>query len=320
MAAPTSGTEAAAATTATTARLGGKRSKKKALAQANGYAAESSGRRGPSGQELRGPMQRTTAVEVLPEEVENPLQTPAIEAENVHKVYDTIASHWNHTRYKAWPRVEAFVRSLPKHSLVADLGCGNGKNLPHVKEAKGFAVASDISAPLARIAAEEHGASCMVADCLTTPLRAGIFDAVLSIAVLHHLSTPARRIQALREAARLLRVGGQLLVYCWSYEQDDERSRSRHRFVAQDVLVPWSFRTPGLKKAAAAAEASGALRTEEGVSGTPETWEEQPPVCQRYCHVYREGELDELLREVPELVVLDSYFDTGNWCAIAQRR
>lgn len=329
MAAPTSGTEAAASAASTasaaTARLGGKRSKKKALAQANGYAAESSGRRGPSGQELRGPMQRTTAVEVVPEDVENPFQTPAIEAENVHKVYDTIASHWNHTRYKAWPRVEAFVRSLPKHSLVADLGCGNGKNLPHVKEACGFAVASDISAPLARIAAEEHGASCMVADCLTTPLRAGIFDAVLSIAVLHHLSTPARRIQALREAARLLRVGGQLLVYCWSYEQDDERSRSRHRFVAQDVLVPWSFRTPGLKKGKAAAtpaEATGAVAAEEGegVSGTPETWEEQPPVCQRYCHVYREGELDELLQEVPDLVVLDSYFDTGNWCAIAQRR
>eukprot|EP00438_Fugacium_kawagutii_P024875 Skav205536 [mRNA] locus=scaffold1012:36046:41635:- [translate_table: standard] len=102
---------------------------------------------------------------------------------------------------------------------------------------------------------QEHGASCLVADCLTTPLRAGIFDAVLSIAVLHHLSTPARRVQALREAARLLRVGGQLLVYCWSYEQDDERSRSRHRFVAQDwvkelemaLLGNWerSYRCPG---------------------------------------------------------------------------
>eukprot|EP00435_Cladocopium_sp_Y103_P059819 s322_g21.t1 len=49
MAAPSSGAEP----TAATARLGGKRSKKKALAQAaNGYAAESSGRRGPSGQAL----------------------------------------------------------------------------------------------------------------------------------------------------------------------------------------------------------------------------------------------------------------------------
>ena len=303
-----------------TARQGGKRSQKKKAA-ASGYAGNSnsnaSGRRGPSGQELRGPMQRTTAVEVEQQELSsNPLQTPAIEAENVHKVYDTIANHWNHTRYKAWPKVEAFVRGLPEHSLVADLGCGNGKNLPHVKEAKGFAIASDISAPLAQIAAQEHGASCLVADCLTTPLREGIFDAVLSIAVLHHLSTPPRRVQALREAARLLRVGGQLLVYCWSFEQDDERSRSRHRFVAQDVLVPWSFRTPGLKK--------GKETEDEPQVGVPketaETWEEQPPVCQRYCHVYREGELEELLSEVPELRLLESYFDTGNWCAIAERQ
>ncbi|CAK9039247.1 unnamed protein product [Durusdinium trenchii] len=247
MSVPGPATEGEASASGRLARQGGKRSKKKAQGYAN-EGAENSGRRGPSGQELKGPLQKTTAVEVAPEESENVLKTPAIEAENVHKVYDAIASHWNHTRYKAWPRVEAFVRSLPRHSLVADLGCGNGKNLPHVKEAGGFAVASDISAPLAQIAAEEHGASCMVADCLAAPLRDGAFDAVLSIAVLHHLSTRGRRVQALREAARLLRVGGQLLVYCWSFEQDDDRSRSRHRFVAQDVLVPWSFRTPGLKK------------------------------------------------------------------------
>ncbi|CAJ1387454.1 unnamed protein product [Effrenium voratum] len=288
------------------ARQGGKRSKKKAAqAETAGYAA--TGRHGPSGQELRGPEQRTTVLEAPDEEFENPLRTPGIEAENVHKVYDAIASHWNHTRYKAWPKVEAFVLSLPKGSLVADLGCGNGKNLPHAKAAGCFPIASDISAPLARIAAEEHGTCCMVADCLAAPLRGGAFDAVLSIAVLHHLSTPARRVQALREGARLLRCGGLFLVYCWSYEQD-QRSRSRHRFEAQDVLVPWSFRTPGVKKA------------KDAGPEEPEGWEQQPPVCQRYCHVYREGELEELLQEVPELELVSSYFDTGNWCAIAKRR
>ncbi|CAK9057400.1 Alkylated DNA repair protein alkB homolog 8 (Probable alpha-ketoglutarate-dependent dioxygenase ABH8) (S-adenosyl-L-methionine-dependent tRNA methyltransferase ABH8) (tRNA (carboxymethyluridine(34)-5-O)-methyltransferase ABH8) [Durusdinium trenchii] len=154
-----------------------------------------------------------------------------------------------------------------------------------------------------------------VADCLAAPLRDGAFDAVLSIAVLHHLSTRGRRVQALREAARLLRVGGQLLVYCWSFEQDDDRSRSRHRFVAQDVLVPWSFRTPGLKKGKPSEQPEPAPDEERS-----DRWEEQPPVCQRYCHVYREGELEDLLEEVPQLEVVDSYFDTGNWCAIARRR
>ncbi|CAE8598890.1 unnamed protein product [Polarella glacialis] len=283
------------------------------------------GRRGPSGQKLKGPEQKTTAVAVEPPVADNPFVTPALEAENVHRVYDAIADHWNHTRYKAWPRVEGFIRSLPFGSVVADLGCGNGKNLPHVKAAGGFAVASDMCAPLVRIAAEEHGACGLVADCLVTPFRSGGFDAAISIAVLHHLSTEPRRVQALREAARVLRPGGLFLVYCWSYEQDDQLSRSRHRFVAQDVLVPWSFRTPGIKKVKgqekAEAEAQ-ALAREAAAEADPGSadWQEQPPVCQRYCHVYCEGELDKLLAQVPELEVVEIYFDTGNWCAISRRR
>lgn len=44
------------------------------------------------------------------------------------------------------------------------------------------------------------------------PLRSGSVDAVLSIAVLHHISTEARRVAALRELMRVLRLGGELLV------------------------------------------------------------------------------------------------------------
>lgn len=301
-------------------------------------AVTGAGRRGPSGQELRGKEQQTQLVDVLPPESSNPLHTPAIEVENVHRVYNTIAEHWNHTRYKAWPRVEAFIRSRPAGALVADLGCGNGKNLHAVRETKGFAIASDISAPLAKIAAETTGAATIVADCLCAPFRSGTFDAALSIAVLHHLSTEQRRLQALREAARLLRPNGEFLVCCWSYEQDDDNSRSRHRFAAQDVLVPWSYRKPGAQKSKKQAVNSGNTGQNNGAGAAsldpvaetspctrdnalpPGDWAKEPEVYQRYCHVYREGELLGLLLQVPELEVIEHYFDTGNWCAIARRR
>lgn len=32
-------------------------------------------------------------------------------------------------RYKPWPKVHAFLESLPRYSLVVDVGCGNGKYL-----------------------------------------------------------------------------------------------------------------------------------------------------------------------------------------------
>lgn len=285
---------------------------------------------------MKGPEQKTLPVEVPAPESENVLHTPAIEVENVQKVYDTIAEHWNHTRYKAWPRVDEFIAGLPPGALVADLGCGNGKNIPAIQLARGFAVPSDVSEPLVRIATETFGVSGFVADCLHTPLRGGIFDAAISIAVLHHLSNQPRRVQALAEGARLLRPGGQLLVYCWSYEQDIDISRSRHRFEAQDVLVPWKHRTPCVKKSKArgggSAAATNAAATNASSGGTAAgeasgdggeaapPWQEELGVQQRYCHVYREGELLELLAEVPDLEVMESYFDTGNWCAIARKR
>jgi hypothetical protein len=39
----------------------------------------------------------------------------------------------------------------------------------------------------------------------------------------------------------------------------------------------------------------------------------------RYCHVYREGELEALFEYLPWVELVTSYFDTGNWCAIARK-
>ncbi|KAI9330588.1 hypothetical protein DFJ73DRAFT_630896, partial [Zopfochytrium polystomum] len=50
-----------------------------------------------------------------------------LERARVHAVYDAIASHFSATRYKPWPVVDNFLRSLPNGSLGADIGCGNSK-------------------------------------------------------------------------------------------------------------------------------------------------------------------------------------------------
>lgn len=70
-------------------------------------------------------------------------------------------------------------------------------------------------------------------DNLALPFRDESLDAVLSIAVVHHLATTERRICALRELARVLRIGGRLIISVWAMEQ------SHRKFESQDVLVPW---------------------------------------------------------------------------------
>jgi len=59
---------------------------------------------------------------------------------------------------------------------------------------------------------------------LNLPYRDESFDAALSVAVIHHLATRDRRVRALRELARILRVGGRILITVWAKEQ-------RHRKV-----------------------------------------------------------------------------------------
>ena len=66
----------------------------------------------------------TTASTLVPF---NNLITPVIERDHVHSVYDTIADHWDGTRYAPWPRVVEFIQSLKPGALIADVGCGNGK-------------------------------------------------------------------------------------------------------------------------------------------------------------------------------------------------
>ena len=51
------------------------------------------------------------------------------EEEHVQQVYEAIAPHFSATRYKRWPIVEKFIKSIPKGSFGCDFGCGNGKNL-----------------------------------------------------------------------------------------------------------------------------------------------------------------------------------------------
>lgn len=70
-------------------------------------------------------------------------------------------------------------------------------------------------------------------DNLELPFRDECFDAVLSVAVVHHFATTERRVGAIRELARILRIGGRVIITVWALEQ------KQRRFESQDVLIPW---------------------------------------------------------------------------------
>ncbi|CAL8349250.1 unnamed protein product [Arctogadus glacialis] len=155
----------------------------------------------------------------------------ALEREHVHRVYDKIAPYFNDSRYKAWPKVRQFLLDQQPGSLVADVGCGNGKYLGINK--KVVILGCDVCCPLVAYASSQ-GHEVQVCDGLHLPYRDGVFDAVLSISVIHHLSTTERRVRAIREMARCLRDGGRVMIYVWALEQ------KYRKFEKQDIFVPWN--------------------------------------------------------------------------------
>ncbi|GMT20910.1 hypothetical protein PFISCL1PPCAC_12207, partial [Pristionchus fissidentatus] len=254
----------------------------------------------------------------------------ALECNYVADVYEKIAPHFDETRHAVWSGVKRFLDSIPAGSLLYDIGCGNGKYLLPERNDGLIKIGADRCLGLCEIAA---GKGCCVVrgDALGAPLRSGA-DAVISIAVLHHMSTLERRKKAIEEIAALLRVGGRACVTVWSLEQgqseyakmrenreengEEKKKEEKEKekedggrllvhdgraFVQQDLLVPWTVAGKEARK-----------KKEEDDTVEEETF-------LRFYHVFCEGELGELVESVDGLKLESVELEQGNYVAVFER-
>jgi len=167
----------------------------------------------------------------------------------------------------------------------------------------------------------------VAADCMSLPLRSNSCDAAMCIAVLHHLSTPSRRRQCIEELVRIVKPGGSINIQAWAMEQEES---SRHKFAVNDVYVPFNAQPKYLvelhKKSLNSSRRSRsyqehARNATESLS-TAQMYSEAfnadfddekgLVVFQRYCHLYRHGELEELCAQVRDALLVESGFESGN--------
>ena len=228
-----------------------------------------------------------------------------IEKKHVYEVYDKISEHFSHTRYKPWPLVTEFLNSLPDNSFLLDVGCGNGKYLS-INE-KLITFGTDRSGNLLTIAKEKNtNSQFFIADSLKLPVRAEFFDAVISIAVIHHFSNELLRIQALKEIIRVTKIGGKVLIYVWAMEQKEKK------FTEQDNFVPWHLQKRFENETKVETLKNGPNITEDNNINCK--------VYQRYYHVFYKGELEDLINKTGIKVEIEkSFFDHANWCCIIKK-
>ena len=144
---------------------------------------------------------------------------------SVKFAYDSIGSDFGKKRTNTWDFVVDWLKGFdcknseePFKLLIA--GCGNGR---HVRLATdlGFEVSAidlSVSMVTATIEAEKElgrsGENIFVSDVCDLQFLDNEFDAIMSIAVLHHLPFELNKI-ALNEFSRVVKKDGKILISCW---------------------------------------------------------------------------------------------------------
>ena len=201
----------------------------------------------------------------------------SIEEENVKKIYSIIANDFNRTRSKVWPSVKKFIESFKEDSKFLEIGCGNGKNMlirPN------YFIGCDICNEFIQICRLK---SLNVINCCATKLKFvnNQFDATISIAVLHHLSTKERRIQAINEQIRVTKPGGKMLIEVWGKENNNRVKNGN-----SDTYVPWKYNNN---------------------------------TYQRYYHFFTKDELIQLLNLFENIKIENIFSEKFNWVIIIEK-
>jgi tRNA (uracil-5-)-methyltransferase TRM9 len=214
--------------------------------------------------------------------------------------YARFAGDFSRTR-RSWP--SSFDRILPylKNGFnVLDLGCGNGRFLVFLSESgwTGRYVGLDSSEALledARRSASQQPripAKFVQADLFSDAWpellsEAGAYNAVVSLAVLHHIPGRAHRVAFLAQCARMLPPEAPFIVSTWQF-MAVERLRRR--------LAPWE--TVGISE--------DDLEPGDYLMG----WGEGSPGA-RYCAYIDEADLKAMAVEAG-LTIEETFFSDGH--------
>ncbi len=168
--------------------------------------------------------------------------------------YNLISEDFSRTRQDPWPETKFLFDNIKKRDKVLDLGCGNGRFYQFLKDKDINYVGIDSSSRLIEKAKGRYpDVDFRVADALSLPFSDNFFDKVFNIAVLHHIPSEEFRLKFLREAKRVLKNKGTLILTVWKFYRKEEwllffkytflKLIDKSKLDFKDILEPWGKKT-----------------------------------------------------------------------------
>jgi len=232
-----------------------------------------------------------------------------VEEEYVLSSYNNISEQFDQSRDRIWKTTkQQFLflfkeLSTIKFLRIVELGCGNGRNLIAFKNM--YSSYKSIEQQLEIIAIEpceklhkimqsknkinnfffDHIINCgHFSDKLNQFKNTN--NLVLSVAVIHHLSSIERRILAIQELVSLAVANGYIIIQVMALHP--ERCNDGWKILNEktnDFLIPW-------------------IRTGD----------------YRYYHLFEKGELENLIHQVDNVKIIHSFEDRSNYGVVLQKQ
>ncbi len=137
---------------------------------------------------------------------------------NTKENYNLIPEEYSRTRVFISEEVKSLAEYAIPGEKILDSGCANGRFFGVLKEKKIDYYGIDISEKLIEIAKINYpGVNFQVADALNLPFPSNFFDKIYSISVLHHIPSQEFQFQYLKEANRVLKPKGLLILRVWDF-------------------------------------------------------------------------------------------------------
>jgi ArsR family transcriptional regulator len=145
--------------------------------------------------------------------------------------FDDIAPEWDRMTAEVLGDLDLgreIQTRLPECDCAADIGCGTGDMLEILARSSRSVIGVDNSPKMLELAEERFSGdghmSLRIGEMTHLPLRDWEADCTVMSLVLHHLAMP---LDAIREAGRVLKIGGRLIIAEFD-QHDNELMRSEY--------------------------------------------------------------------------------------------